>query len=437
MKPCDNLQDAPERFKFSIVNEIPYVIVIAILLPSVLSCRQGGRGSSGDSTFSTAKLAESIHLDSITSINKYIMKQTLVLLLIVSLCSCNKNDSPSRGGSTSDSTGGTQTGSTASYSSLIPYQNFYPNPTSIFTLAGAIASKYILVGEFNPTTRAYGDSAAIFDTTTQSWSGIKLSANHYYGCSATAASKVLFAGGFGDQGTVATAVVDIFNGTSGQWANGNLSVARFAMGTASLGDTLAFAGGSNNGNVFNTVDFYDASTGTWSIGELSSTRFDIAGASGGTKMIFAGGYDQNGNVSSVIDLYDVQTKEWTTASLGTARTEAVAAGADGKIIVAGGYDNNFNQVNALDVYDTKTGKWTTGALPAPEAYGCAIPVGNLILLPRSTDTIDIYNADNGAWSYILQSQSAYLSSGAVSGNLIMFSGSYGANLSISEFYHAQ
>ncbi len=111
----------------------------------------------------------------------------------------------------------------------------------------------------------------IYDASNNTWSVAQLSKGRDKISAATIGSKVIFAGGVYVNGAAATPLwgvtdlIDVYDNSSNSWSGARLSVARYGAINVIRGDSLYFIGGSAiKISVDNVVDVYVSTTNRWS-----------------------------------------------------------------------------------------------------------------------------------------------------------------------------
>jgi hypothetical protein len=248
--------------------------------------------------------------------------------------------------------------------------------------SGTLGSKAYFAGGFNPDimVEECTSKIEIYDATTRSLDDPQyLSVPRSRVTVVPCGSKVLFAGGGGDwPNPPFYSVVDILDTNDGSWSVESLSLARATTGV-SKGNIALFAGGitdlsSGEIKTTNTVDIYNCETGIWTTDTLSVARDAFNAVVVGDLAMIAGGFDGQ-NTTKRVDIYNFSTDQWTIDSLSVPRSHLTSTVVGSKAYFAGGVtqsdnDETLNSANSnvIDVYDADNGQWSFEYLPAGRAF---------------------------------------------------------------------
>lgn len=175
-----------------------------------------------------------------------------------------------------------------------------------------------------------------------------------------------------------------------------ISVARVSIEKASIGNYAIFAGGytGSNPRVGNSaVDAYDNLLTHIIASPLSSPVYGVSGASIGNYALFAGGYTPYG-LSSSVDSYDNSLTRMTQAPLSKAKYYMISGSIGNYAVFAGGQDTNLTTQNAVETYNESLTKNTATALSTLRSglgSAASASVGNYLLIPGGSSSIDVYD----------------------------------------------
>jgi hypothetical protein len=238
----------------------------------------------------------------------------------------------------------------------------------------------------------------IYDAATDRWLTAELSDTRWFDVSAIGlGSRVYVAGGgIGGRmdGTVASDAVDVYETTTGTWTTLRLSQARMGILPVVAGPRILFAGGyagfiraAFDPDWTQRTDIYDTSSGAWSTAELTA-GWRFTGLSVSDQAVFAGGY--SGARSSITpnrhaDAYDSQTGAWTRSEpLHQNYIELLTTTTIGSLGLVVSMKN-------IDMYDARAGVWSVLPLPVSPIDGVVATVGSRLLVSDSQDTVYIYD----------------------------------------------
>jgi len=209
--------------------------------------------------------------------------------------------------------------------------------------------------------------------------------------------------------------IDIYNPVTNTITNDSLSLLRGSTALTSNGVKLFIAGGLKySSGSESRVDIFDASSNVWSRAELSQARSGIAASSIGDKVFFAGGMKDVYAASSRVDIYDVKTNTWSTRELEVAGIYLHAIIGNVLWFMAGDH---------VEKYDPEENKWTTGKLgiKLPSFSNKAIELDNKIYITGATE-VPVYDIPSGSWSSFTLKENLILAPAIACNHKLVFIG---------------
>lgn len=249
---------------------------------------------------------------------------------------------------------------------------------------------------------------------------------------------------------------EIYDPTSGQWlTTGSMVWPRYLHTLSLLPDGRVLAvGGQGAGS---SAEIYEPRTGRWratsdpELGDHFGFMGHIAVTLADGRVLVAGGKNTPvegwGNFFDEAAIYDPDGGEWAVAAnmaVGVERGVAVPL-ADGRVLVTGGrtgtFEENVPASNVVQIYDPASDRWElTSPMAVPRIRhvalrlldGLVLVAGGLVPVSQDgsdtivpTDSVEIYDPDNGNWSLTkeMNSPRAYHAAVVLPGGEVLIAGS--------------
>jgi N-acetylneuraminic acid mutarotase len=228
--------------------------------------------------------------------------------------------------------------------------------------------RVLVAGGFNGA--GYDTTTEIYDPLSNLWSSAGNMSTPRYGASATRlqTNKILVIGGsfFGPTGSVTLASAESYDPSANSWtAVSSMSTPRYGSTTTLLPDgRVLVAGGQNGSQYLSTAEIYDPTLDSWSsAGNMSTARFShTATLLDDGRVMVAGGFLSAPGVStylSSVEFYDRTSNTWSSGPpLATARAFHTASRLpSGRILVAGGASTSGTAIQSSELFDGGANAW--------------------------------------------------------------------------------
>jgi autotransporter-associated beta strand protein len=310
----------------------------------------------------------------------------------------------------------------------------------------------------------------LYDSTTNTWTGLASLASVRYGHTATLLTsgpnidKVLVTGGFSGSTYLATCV--LYDPATNTWSNaGSLTTSRMSH-TATLltsgpnsGKVLVVGGvGSSSGLNLGSCELYDPTSNIWStLGESISARsLHTATVLSNGQVLITGGGNSSFSLATC-QIYNPAINTWSTAgSLIDSRqyhtaTLLTSGVHSGKVLIAGG--SNGSAIATCQLYDPATNTWSTAGSLATARYGHTATLlttgpnaGKVLVAGGYTGatylaSCQLYDPDTNTWStaasFVTARQyhtATLLTSGVHSGKVLIAGGYNGSAIATCQLY---